>query len=112
MPAGISSRRGPGGHAPLAHEEQPVVLVEREHRDRARVPDDVARSPRAVGALDRVDAELHVPPAVDDLGRDDALLERVGPGFRGPGPRRRLVVYAATASSVLTSDAPLSGSNM
>ena len=41
------------------------------------MPDDVARPAAAVRALDGVDAELQVAPAVDDLRFDDLLLERV-----------------------------------
>ena len=65
------------GDTPLADHQEPIIVVEREDRDGPRVANDVARPARAVGALDRVHAELHVPPAMDQLGRDDALLEGV-----------------------------------
>jgi len=39
--------------------------------------DDVARGPRAVGPLDRVDAERQVAAVMNDLGIDDPLDEVV-----------------------------------
>ena len=89
MPAGISSRASAGGDPPLADEQEAAVVVEREDGDRARVADDVALAGRAVGALDGVDAELEVVPAVDDVAGDDALGERIVGGVGVVGHRER-----------------------
>ena len=51
----------------LADEEHAVVRVERDDRDRARVAGDLTATQRAVGPRHRVDAELQIPPAVEDL---------------------------------------------
>jgi hypothetical protein len=51
----------------LTHEEHAVLLVERDDRDRARMPGDLALRTRAVRSLDRVDAERQVVALVEDL---------------------------------------------
>jgi hypothetical protein len=55
---GVPQHRSPGGDPPLAHEQEPAVVVEREDRHGARVPDDVPRAARSVRALDGVDPDL------------------------------------------------------
>jgi hypothetical protein len=45
------------------------------------VPDEVARPARAVGALDRIDAERQVATLVDDPRIYDPLDE-IGPGIK------------------------------
>ena len=67
------------GDPVLPDEQDPVLVVDGEDRDRARVADDVARPARAIGALDRVDPEGQVAAAVDDPRVDDALGQ-IGPG--------------------------------
>ena len=54
------------GRPPLADEQDAVVGVERQDRDRAGVAGDVAFGAGPVGALDRVDPELEVATAMED----------------------------------------------
>jgi hypothetical protein len=74
------------GDAPLADECGTPVAVERDDRDRTRVPGEIADGAGAVGALDRVDPELDELAAVEDVRLDDALaqlldlLAKIGPG--------------------------------
>ena len=101
------------GDPVLADEQHAVLVVDREDRDGARVPDDVARAARAVGPLDRVDPERQVPAAVEDPRVDDALDE-IGPGGI---PRGRWVAVvrsvgqAATAAMSGARVSPVSPSN-
>jgi hypothetical protein len=62
---------------PLANEEDPIVGVDRDDRDRTRMAGDVALGARPVGPFDRVDAELEIAAAMEDAPIDDALDELV-----------------------------------
>ena len=64
--------------APLAHEQDVPRRVEGDDGYGAGMPGHVAPHPAAVRALDGVDAELEGAAAVDDLGCDEGLGERVG----------------------------------
>jgi hypothetical protein len=64
-----------GRQPELADHEDAIGVVDREHRHGAGMPDDVTLAARAVGPLDRVDAELHVVALVDHPRIDDALGE-------------------------------------
>jgi hypothetical protein len=61
----------------LPDEEDSVGVVERDYRDGAGMTRDLALRARAVGSLDRVDAEGQVVAFVDDPALDDPLGERV-----------------------------------
>ena len=74
-PGGDLEQRSAGRLAPLAHEQEAVRLVERDDGHRARVAHHVAPMAAAIGALGRLDSHLQVAPAMDDLGRDQALRE-------------------------------------
>jgi hypothetical protein len=65
------------GVAPLAHEEHPILGVDRDDADAARMSGDVAGRAVAVRCLDRVDAELENPAPAEDLGGDERLAQRV-----------------------------------
>ena len=59
----------------LPDEEDVVIRIEREDRNRSRVPGDIAGRTGAVRSFDRVDPERQVPATVEDPGVDDALDE-------------------------------------
>jgi hypothetical protein len=93
---------------PLADEQDAILGVDRDDRDRAGVTDDVALRTGAVGPLDRIDPEGEVATTVEDATVDDPLDELIvgGPRIeRGlglartgkPGPGGR-IGQAATAS--------------
>jgi hypothetical protein len=58
-------------------EEDPILGVDRDDRDRPGVADDVPRGARAIGPLDRVDAECQIAALMNDLRIDDPLDEVV-----------------------------------
>ncbi len=101
------------GQPPLAHEDHPLLGVERDDRDGTRMAGDVAHGAGPVGPLDGVDPEFEERPAMEDARVDDALDE-IGPGvwLRGRwlawGRSRR---QAAAVAGAEVRASPVSESN-
>ena len=65
--------------AVLAHEQDPILVVDSQDRDGTGVTGDLARPAGAVGALDGVHPERQIATLVEDPRIDDTLDE-IGPG--------------------------------
>src|SRR6185312_13016434 len=94
--------------AELADEQDAVLVVDGDDRDRARMAGDVALGARAVGALDGVDPERQVAAVMEDPGIDD-VLDEIGPGgiLRGRlavlvGIGRQLGTAVVSSAALLT----------
>ena len=61
----------PHGVPVLAHHQHPVLLVEREHADRAGVLHVLAAHGAGLAQVDRVAHDVPDQAVVHDLGRDD-----------------------------------------
>ena len=99
--------------AELADEQDAVLVVDGDDRDRARMAGDVALGARAVGALDGVDPERQVAAVMEDPGIDD-VLDEIGPGGILRGRRiagRSVGGQAAASAGCWMIVSPVSGSN-
>src|SRR3989304_2334440 len=107
---GPGAGAGRGARPELAAHQDPVLTIEGDDRDRARVADDVAPGAPAVGRDDLVDTDLEVVAAMDGPGADDGLAKTVVGRMRArSGGRSRRCALGAVARVRRRTLAPVPG---